>query len=92
MGRELPGQLGLFAEPVPGSCPYEIGRYSTKTECISAGRPIWTNCREVGHCVVGFGLGIADIVIGNDCFRDGVMMHLCIIASYVCDLKKGLGL
>lgn len=39
-----------------------------------------------------FGLGIADIVIGNDCFRDGVMMHLCIIAAYVCDLRKGLGI
>lgn len=58
MKPELPGQLGLFAEPVPGSCPHEIGRYSTKTECISAGRPIWTNCREVGHCVVGFGTDI----------------------------------
>ena len=60
MGRELPGQLGLFAEPVPGGCPHEISRYGTKTECTSAGRPVWTNCREVGLCVIGFGTEIPD--------------------------------
>lgn len=37
-------------------------------------------------------LGVACFVIGEDCVREGAMMHLCIIASYVCDLKKGLGL
>ena len=47
----LPGQLGLFSEPEPGDCPHEAGRYGTKTECAWAGRPVWTNCREVGECV-----------------------------------------
>lgn len=47
----LPGQLGLFSEPEPGDCPHESGRYGTKTECAWAGRPVWTNCREVGRCV-----------------------------------------
>ena len=40
---------------------------------------------------VWFGGVIADIVIGDDCFPDGAMMHLCFIAAYVCDIKKGLG-
>lgn len=47
----------------------------------------WRIMAAVWSCGV-----IADIVIGDDCFPEGVMMHLCFIAAYVCDLKKGLGL
>lgn len=58
MKSEFPGQLSLFADPEPESCPHEMGRYRTKTECGLAGRPIWTNCREAGHCVLGGGVDL----------------------------------
>ena len=59
MRSELPGQLGLFSDPEPGRCSHETDRYGTKTECGWAGGPVWTNCREVGHCVFGGGVEIA---------------------------------
>lgn len=46
----------------------------------------WRIMAAVWSCGV-----IADIVIGDDCLPDGAMMHLCFIAAYVCDIKKGLG-
>ena len=67
MRPELPGQLGLFADPEPESCPHEMGRYRTKTECGLAGRPIWTNCREAGHCVLGGGVVEGSLMlVGGD--------------------------
>lgn len=49
----MAGQLGLFGEPEPEGCPHEAGRYGLKTECTFSGHAVWTNCREVGHCVYG---------------------------------------
>lgn len=58
MRSELPGQLGLFSAPEPGCCSHEMDRYGTKTECSWSGKPVWTNCREVGHCVYGGGAAV----------------------------------
>lgn len=49
------GQLSLdFREPpmpTPGECEFERKTFNTKSCCLFRGREIWTNCREVGHCV-----------------------------------------
>lgn len=37
--------------PHPDACEFEAGRWNGKTRCVFRGREIWTNCREVGHCV-----------------------------------------
>lgn len=65
MAGVMAGQLGLFGEPDPQSCPHEAGRYGTKTECTFSGRPVWTNCREAGHCVYG-GEGLPEEVGDDD--------------------------
>ena len=54
--------------PEPGDCPHEAGRYGTKTECAWAGRPVWTNCREVGECVwdTTKGRGAAEVPCADD--------------------------
>ena len=51
-------QLSLFEEPPmpePDACEYErrIISYGAKPKslCVFRGVPIWTNCRECGHCV-----------------------------------------
>jgi hypothetical protein len=37
--------------PAPEACGYELKRWRGKTLCAFRGHEIWTNCREVGHCV-----------------------------------------
>ena len=37
--------------PDPEACEFERMRLRSKTCCMFAGRDVWTNCREVGHCV-----------------------------------------
>ena len=54
--RLQPGQLTLFdcvAEESPGSCRHEADTYKLKSKCMLTGRPVWTNCRERGHCTLG---------------------------------------
>lgn len=60
---EIEGQmeLPLSWEPTPGECAWEgavadIG--GGKSYCIPWGR--WTNCREVGHCVMDSTEGMDD--------------------------------
>ena len=45
------GQLSLFGDNVPGACAHESGTYESKSKCELKGRLIYTNCREVGHCI-----------------------------------------
>lgn len=49
------GQLSLdFREPPmpqPGACEFEESTYKTKSRCVFHGHLVFTNCREVGHCV-----------------------------------------
>lgn len=51
-------QLSLFEEPslpTPNGCSFEaylleLGE-GMKSKCIFRGSEVWTNCREVGHCI-----------------------------------------
>lgn len=42
------GQQGA---PDPEECDFGRKRLASKTCCTFAGRDVWTNCREVGHCI-----------------------------------------
>lgn len=41
--------------PRPGCCEFEAVTVALgsqlKSRCLFRGRPVYTNCREVGHCV-----------------------------------------
>ena len=37
----------------PEACEHEKARFEGKTICDVKGREVYTNCREVGHCVLG---------------------------------------
>lgn len=37
----------------PGSCRYESATVGSKSCCTLKAKPTWTNCREVGRCVMG---------------------------------------
>ena len=37
----------------PGSCRHESATVGSKSRCQLKGKPVWTNCREVGRCVMG---------------------------------------
>lgn len=41
------------ASPEPGSCRYESATVGSKSCCTLKAKPTWTNCREVGRCVMG---------------------------------------
>lgn len=41
----------------PEDCEHEKARFEGKTICDVKGREVYTNCREVGHCVLG---GVAE--------------------------------
>ena len=47
----LPLDFGEPPMPDPEACEFESMRYRGKTCCTFVGRDVWTNCREVGHCV-----------------------------------------
>ena len=37
----------------PRSCSHESATVGSKSRCELKGKPVWTNCREVGRCVMG---------------------------------------
>lgn len=37
----------------PEACEHKKSRFEGKTICDVKGREVYTNCREVGHCVLG---------------------------------------
>lgn len=37
--------------PDPESCDFDAKRWRGKTCCMFRGHEVWTNCREIGHCV-----------------------------------------
>ena len=47
------GQLDFGEPPMPDpeACDFERKRLASKTCCTFAGRNVWTNCREVEHCI-----------------------------------------
>lgn len=47
----LPLDFGEPPMPDPEACEFESIRHCGKTCCTFVGRDVWTNCREVGHCV-----------------------------------------
>lgn len=58
-GNTRDGQLRLFeVEDLPkwngldpDTCGHETGTYRSKSKCTLKGRLVYTNCREVGHCI-----------------------------------------
>ena len=44
--------MGRGSERDPEDCEHETGRFDGKTICDVKGREVYTNCREVGHCVL----------------------------------------
>lgn len=47
----LPLDFGEPPMPQPGACEFEESTYKTKSRCVFCGHLVFTNCREVGHCV-----------------------------------------
>ena len=45
--------MGRAEEHDPEKCEHEKSRFEGKTICDVKGREVYTNCREVGHCVLG---------------------------------------
>ena len=43
----------LTSAPEPGQCRYESATVGSKSCCTLKAKPTWTNCREVGRCVMG---------------------------------------
>ena len=41
------------SERDPEDCEHEKSRFEGKTICDVKGREVYTNCREVGRCVLG---------------------------------------
>lgn len=52
--------MGRGSERDPEDCEHEAGRFEGKTICDVKGREVYTNCREVGHCVLGGEAGACD--------------------------------
>ena len=47
----MPLDFGEPPMPDPEACDFERKRWSSKTCCTFVGRDVYTNCREVGHCI-----------------------------------------